>query len=425
MNDIHHASSEIDQQNGPARQEMERIGSSFSRSPDSLAMRALRVVLISHSAERRRAIADALSGAVQATIAREVADYPDVDDAARLVHTNYDVVLVDIDGDSERALDLVETLCAANSSITVMVVSSRAESELLVRCMRAGAREFLAEPIPPNILAEAFIRASARRQETRVQKKTTGKILMFLGAKGGSGTTTVSTNFAVALAKVSGANIALLDLHLELGEAALMLGITPQFSVSDALENIHRLDSDFLSTLLSRHSSGVSLLAAPDKFSAVPASRDGIEKLLLTLRGDFPYVVIDAGPSLSSVYDTLFETADTVYLVTQVNLPELRNANRLITRYFSGDQSNRLEIVLNRFAPRGLEVDENSLNKALTRPAKWKVPNEYIAVRRSQNAGAPLALEDTAVSRALFEMARSVCGQSAPVEKKRRFGLFG
>lgn len=390
-----------------------------------LAMKALSVVLISPSAERRRAIAHALSDAVQATIAREVTDYPNADDVARLVRADYGVVLVDFDGDPERALALVENVCASNSSTTVMVLSSRADSELLVRCMRAGAREFLVEPIPPNLLTEAFIRAAARRQESPARKKSAGKIFMFLGAKGGSGATTVSTNFAVALAKASGANVALLDLHLQLGEVALTLGLAPQFSISDAFENIHRLDSDFLSTLLARHSSGVSVLAAPDKVSAVPVSGDSIERLLQILRDDFLYVVIDAGPSSSNVYDTLFELADTVYLITQVNLPELRNANRLITRYFTGAAGDKLEVVLNRFIPRGLEVDENSVNKALTRPAKWKVPNEYAAVRRAQNAGTPLALEDTAVSRLLFEMARSVCGQSVQTEKKRRFSLFG
>lgn len=405
-----------------------------SQEPDSVAIRALSgvlaikalsVVLISPSAERRRAIAHALSDAVQATIAREVTDYPNADDVVRLVRTDYGVVLVDVDGGPERALALVENLCASNSSSTVMVFSSRADSELLVRCMRAGAREFLVEPIPPKLLTEAFIRAGARRQESPARKKSAGKIFMFLGAKGGSGATTVSTNFAVALAKASGANVAILDLHLQLGEVALTLGLAPQFSISDALENIHRLDSDFLSTLLARHTSGVSVLAAPDKVSAVPVSGGSIERLLQILRDDFPYVVIDAGPSSSNVYDTVFELADTVYLITQVNLPELRNANRLITRYFTGAGGDKLEVVLNRFIPRGLEVDENSVNKALTRPAKWKVPNEYAAVRRAQNAGTPVALEDTAVSRALFEMARSVCGQPAQTEKKRRFSLFG
>jgi pilus assembly protein CpaE len=262
-------------------------------------------------------------------------------------------------------------------------------------------------------------------QEARVQKKTGGKILTFVGAKGGSGVTTLSANFAIALAKVSGAGVAIVDLHLQLGDVALTFGIAPQFSVSDALENIHRLDSELLSTLLAGHTSGVSVLAAPDKFSTSHLSPDSVKKLLCVVRDDFPYVVIDAGPSLTGMYEMLFEMSDTVYLVTQVNLPELRNANRLITRYFSGADSRKLEIVLNRFISRSLEVDENSITNALTRPAKWKLPNEYASLRRAQNAGTPIALGDTAISRALFEMARAACGRAAQPEKKRRFSLFG
>jgi pilus assembly protein CpaE len=306
-----------------------------------------------------------------------------------------------------------------------MIYSSHSDQELLVRCMRAGAREFLSEPVRQSTVAEAFVRAAARRHESRLQKKTTGKVLIFIGAKGGCGTTTLATNFAVVLAKTSGAKVAFLDLDLELGDAALTLGVTPQFSIFDALENIHRLDSDFLSTLLTPHNSGVSVLASPDHFTAVRPSQDSIEKLLRVMRSDFPYVVVDAGSGLRDIHSTLFEIADTVYLVSQVNLSELRNSNRLITRHFNGPVGDKLEIILNRFTSRALEADEDTIRKALTRPAKWKLPNEYSAARRALNAGIPLALENTSVSRVLVEIARSACGQSVQGERKRRFGLFG
>ena len=430
MNDIHHAVTEIDQQGETgvsAVQDRKKVASNSSRTSDSPAVRALSMVLISPTAEQRRAMINTVSGTVQVTIVSELTSYPASDGLAKLARMDYDVLLVDVDPNPERALEVVENVCSTNSSITVMVLSSQADPQLLVRCMRAGAREFLTEPIPTNVLGEAFVRAAARRHEARSQKKTAGKILVFVGAKGGSGATTVSTNFAVSLAKASGAKVALLDLHLQLGDVALTLGITPQFSVSDALENVHRLDSDLLSTLLSKHTAGVSVLAAADKVSASHPTANSIEKLLHVLRDDFPYVVIDAGPSLSSMYGKLFEMADTVYLITQVNLPELRNANRLITSYFKGAERGKLEVVLNRFIPQSLEVDEESINRALTCPAKWKLPNEFAAVRRAQNAGTPIALEDTGVSRSLLAMARAVCGTPGPQqpEKKRRFSLFG
>jgi pilus assembly protein CpaE len=183
----------------------------------------LSLLLIGPQDGRRRAIAKALSGP-QAKVARELGYYPQVDDLAEILEADHDAVIIDLDPDPERALDLVENICSANSSIPVMVHSARSDSELLVRCMRAGAREFLTEPVSPNSIAEALVRASARRDEVRRHKRATGKLLVFAGAKGGSGVTTIASNFAVALANSlknqPAAKVALVDLDLRLGDAA-------------------------------------------------------------------------------------------------------------------------------------------------------------------------------------------------------------
>ena len=108
-----------------------------------------------------------------------------------------------------------------------MIYSRTAHPDLLVRCMRAGAREFLTEPISQDALAEALIRAAARRYELDRSKKLTGQMLVFLGTKGGSGVTTLATNFAIALTRESGKKVAIVDLNLQLGDVSLTLGIDP------------------------------------------------------------------------------------------------------------------------------------------------------------------------------------------------------
>jgi pilus assembly protein CpaE len=118
----------------------------------------------------------------------------------------------------------------------------------------------------------------------------------------------------------------------------------------------------------------------------------------------------------------LFDEAETVYLVTQVGIAELRNANRLITEYFKG-HSRKLQVVLNRFTPRTLSIDEESINRALTKPAEWKIPGDYPAARKAQDKATPLALEDSPISRVVKQMARKACDLPA-VAKKKRF-LFG
>ena len=137
------------------------------------------------------------------------------------------------------------SISAAIAPLTVMVYSAQADPEMLVRCMRAGAREFLSQPIAPSTIAEALVRASVRRPAVRAPKKTLGRLLIFAGAKGGSGVSTIASNFAIMLAQESEQNTLLLDLDLPLGAAALDLGITTQFSTANALQDISRLDSNF------------------------------------------------------------------------------------------------------------------------------------------------------------------------------------
>jgi pilus assembly protein CpaE len=401
----------------------DNVMSTSIRETESLSMGALSLVLIGPDEERRRAVAKALAGP-QASIARELTRYPQVDDLTEIIEADHDVLIIDLDPNPERALDVVENVCGQDSSVTVMVYSAHSDPELLVRCMRAGAREFLTEPVLPTSVGEALVRASVRRDEVRRQKKTTGKLLVFTGAKGGSGVTTVASNFAVALARQSEAKAALLDFDLQLGDAALILGLTTKFSALDALENTTRLDSDFLSVLLAKHSSGLSVLAAPDTIPSLQPSKNGIEKLLRVARENFPYVVLDAGSHSIDMYEALFEMASTVYLVTQVSVADLRNSNRFVSRYFNGPDSKKLEIVLNRFLARHADIDESAITKALTRPARWKIPNDFAAAQRAQNTGIAMAMEKNQVSRAFAEMASAASGHIASAGKKKKFGLF-
>jgi pilus assembly protein CpaE len=398
------------------------VMSTQTQDPDALGANLLTIALIGPDQQRRGAVAMALSG-LQAGMTREFSSYPELDEVPKIMEDHYDVVIVDLDSNPEYALDLVEAVCVRGSA-TVMVYSNHADSELLVRCMRAGAREFLTQPFSPGTIGEAMVRASVRRPTHKPVKKTNGKLFVFLGAKGGSGVTTLACNFAVSLAHESGQSALLIDLHLPLGDAALDLGITAQYSTINALQNASRLDSNFLSKLLTKHSSGLSVLAAPGKFTPVQTNNDEIDKLLAISRQDFDFVVVDAGTRLDLADSTLFDQATAIYLVTQVSIPELRNSNRLVSEFFV-KTANKLEIVLNRYTPRSLGVDEEHITKALTRPPTWRVPNDYATARRTQNTATPLSLEDSPISRVIRSMARTASGVAPAQEKKKRFGIFG
>ncbi|MCU1295222.1 MAG: hypothetical protein JWP08_4072 [Bryobacterales bacterium] len=396
--------------------------STWTHDPDALGANILTVALIGPEQQGRMAVAKAVPGS-QAGVVREFLRYPELDDLPKILKSDYDVIIVELDSNPEYALDLVEHICG-NSSATVMVYSALKDPELLVRCMRAGAREFLTQPIAPHTIAEAMVRASVRRSPNRPAKRTDGQLLVFLGAKGGSGVSTLAANFAVALAGDSHQHAALLDLNFPLGNTAIDLGLIAPLSAADALRNLDRLDANFLSTVMIKHSSGLSVLAAPDHYAPLDVREDAIDKLVSVVRQSFDFVVVDAGAGMNQVGRALLNSATTVYLVLQVSLPELRNANRLISAFLRSG-TPQLEIVLNRFSSRSMEIDEESITKALTIPAKWKVPSDYVAVRKAQNTASPIALDASPISHVLRQMARSASGYSEAVEKKKKFSIFG
>jgi pilus assembly protein CpaE len=336
-----------------------------------------------------------------------------------------DVYVIDIDTDPHVALDLVEGLSVQDSSVTVMVSSTKDDPDVLVRTMRAGARELLRHDISAPIIAEALIRAAARRNEKARPKRTSGKVIVFWGAKGGVGVTTLASSFAVALRGESEREVVLVDFDVQLGDVSVSLGIKPKFTLQDALTDTRRLDRDFVSTLLSDHVSGVSVLSAADEYNpsrTVPT--EGFDQLFRILRDEFPYVVVDAGPSLGASAEALMRVADMIYLVAQIDVPAVRNAQRMLA-YMEGIGLQRVEVILNRFEARKVDIDDQLLTKALGLHPKWKVPNDFAAARRAQNTGKPLIQEKSAVSKVIIEMARAISGLAPVKEKRKAFGLFG
>jgi len=357
---------------------------------------------------------------------REFSSYPpnDIDDLSKFLGSDYDLIIIELDTDPELALNLVRTICSLDLA-TVMVYSANPDMEMAIRSMRAGAREFLKLPIATVEMSDALARVTVRQPAPREAKSTVKKrSFVFLGAKGGCGVTTLASNFAVSLAQESGQSTLLIDLGLPLGDVAINLGMVPKYSTANALQDSSRLDANFLSSLMTDHASGLHVLAAPGEFSKNLPPPDAIDKLLSVARQNYDYVVVDAGSRVDLKGSTLFEDSAIVYLVTQIGVSELRNANRMITHFFA-HRDQTLQIVLNRYAPRVLGFDESHITKALTRPAEWKIPDDYATARRTQNTATPLALEDSPISRAIRQMAKAACGILESPEKKKRFSFFG
>lgn len=396
-----------------------------SLSPQAVVIADLAVALIAPDPLRRTEAARTLSQSTGIQ-ARQFSTYPDdLEELPWLVDQNHDVVIIELDSDPEYALTLVEKISFHGHS-TIIVFSNEADPNLLLRCMRVGAREFLTIPFNPVLMVEALERAAQRRPAPVQDVDKAGKLLVFMGSKGGVGVTSVACNFAVSLAQNLSQKTILIDLDLPLGDAALNIGVVAEFSTIDALKAASRLDGGFLAQLLVKHSSGLSMLAAPGRFPNYEASTESIDKLIEVARQEFDNVVVDVGSRLNLQDTALYNQASVIYLVTQSGIPELRNSNRIINQV-SSNGGPRIEVVLNRYESRVLGVSEEHITKALTRPARWKVPNDHALIRKMQIEGSPLALGDSSVARTIREMAQSVSGEAAPEPqaKKRGFSLFG
>jgi pilus assembly protein CpaE len=379
--------------------------------------------VISPDDQRRKAALIELSRCHTGPVREFTAYFPALSDVEKVLGHNYDVVLVDLDSDLEYALDLVHTISSQELAIA-MVYSAKADPGLLLRCMRAGARELLMLPFSCGEMVEALYRVSALLSSNSSAKKTAGKLLVFLGAKGGSGVTTLACNFAVSLAQAHREKTLLIDLNLPLGDVAINLGIRVEHSIASAFQNLNRLDSHMLSSFLAQHDSGLSVLAAPHELGPTYVSVEAIDKLLEVARQEFDYVVVDAGSRLDLQRKHMFDASATIYLVTQAGIPELRNSHRLLSELGAAD-SPKVEVVLNRYDARNVDIDEEHVVKALNRPANWKIPNNYAAVRRMQNTATPLSEEAEQIARVVRQMTESACGRPAVEEKKKGFSLFG
>jgi pilus assembly protein CpaE len=395
---------------------------SLAHISDASGSVAISAALLDPDDQSRREVADALTAFHGASV-REFSSFPaGLDDLPPMLEGHYDAVLIGIDSDPEYAFDVVECLCASQST-TVMVYSAQTNLEMAIRFMRAGAREFLTLPLLRADIIGALARVSIRHSSNSPGRRTSRKLCVFLGAKGGCGVTTIASNFAVALAQESGQRTLLIDLGFPLGDAAINLGMVAEYSTANAFQDPSRLDANFFRSLLARHGSGLFVLAAPGEFSSVQASAEAIDKLLTVARQTFDYVVVDAGSRIDLRETAIFDETAILYLITQVGVSELRNSNRLITQFFSG-RGRKLQIVLNRYTPHALLFDEKQIAKALTRPALWKIPDDYATARRTQNSARPVVLQDSPISRAIRQMARTACGLPATAEKKKGFFLF-
>src|SRR5436190_4150557 len=325
------------------------------------------------------------------------------DRAPRDGMTAPDLIVVDIRGDVSASLASIERLRAAAPGAGIFVIALMADPNLILESMRAGANEFFTWP-PPEDQFQSAIRRTASRQQTSQGSRQSSNTLVFFGAKGGAGTTTVAVNCGVEIARLSKRSTVIVDLKAGLGEVALFLGVRPRYTIIDAIDNLHRLDREFLRELAVKHKSGLEILAGSENFDR-PGSADSgaTEELLRLLAKQYEYIVIDAGCAINPVSSAGLFAADQMFLVANPDVPSVRNSQRLVDRARQlGVAGERVRILLTR-AVEPYVIPPKQIEHALGNPIHHEFTSDYKTVSTALNSGVPLALAGNSDIAAQFD----------------------
>jgi pilus assembly protein CpaE len=306
-----------------------------------------------------------------------------------------DLVFLDVETDPVLGLKFAQFLFDQAPSRRVIATGPMLPAEQMLAAIRAGLTEYLPKPVTPEALASAIEGAVRRlRWSSQGAPQQPGKLLAIFSPKGGSGSTTVATNLAIHLHRLTGKRTLLVDLDLELGEIALQLGVEPRFSFIDMVRNFHRMDAELLASYIEHHASGVHVLSAPyHPERAELVTGEQITRILQFLKRNYDYVIVDTSKSFSPATLATFSQADRICLVTVVDLPSLRNITRCLPllRTVAGADESRLQLILNRFQPDD-EITAEDVERTLGMRAYWKIANDYDAIMRSINSGVPVIL---------------------------------
>ncbi|HEX2701081.1 MAG TPA: P-loop NTPase [Acidimicrobiales bacterium] len=288
----------------------------------------------------------------------------------------------------------------ARPSTGAILVADELSTQLLQRALRAGVSDVVEVSGDPSDIEDAIRRAAAQLAQraplhaapTGAPEADSGRLITVFSPKGGSGKSVIACNLGVLLAERSEGPVALIDADLQFGDVAVMLKLTPQHTIVDAVSAMHRLDAPLIRSLLSTHASGLLVLGAPRE----PAFGDQVQasdmhRIVELLRTFCSFVIVDTPTQFSDVALHLIEESDDLVLVAGMDVPAIKNMKiGLQTLKLLGTPSSKLKLVLNRAnAKVGLDVTE--VEKTLHLKAEALLPSD-ILVPQSVNKGVPAVM---------------------------------
>ncbi len=343
-----------------------------------------------------------------------------------------DVVVISLDSDQAKALQLIVALTAEVPDLPILAISARGDGQAILQALRSGAREFLTAPVVLEELMTALHRlqrsgGANARPGMDMSSKQDSMVIAVLGSRGGVGCTSVAVNLGATLAQERGSEVALIDLDLALGDADVALDLTADYTMADVALNVDRLDMQFLKRSLSKHSSGLSLLPHPVQIEDASLIReDHLQRVIGLLRASYSHLVLDLSKGFTPNDFTALKMADVILLVAQLDLSSLRNVVRsLLTLGNDEAMGGKVRIVLNRVGGDSditLEKAEETIGKRIF----WQVPTDERAMHDSRNRGVPLLqyAPKSKIQQSFAGLAAAVNGKEAPRPLAKSRGWF-
>ncbi len=336
-------------------------------------------------------------------------NYSDVFDILSSIRDK-SLLIIDLSTNKKEKLDLILRVTRECKNCKVLALSDNPSVELIIEVMRSGAKEFVPVPIIKNEFFEAIKKLVTEMNEPI--KKNKCKIISVFSNKGGIGKTSLATNLALELAKITKENIALIDLNFQIGDITTFLDLKPSFNISYMLENLDKINETFLlSTLEKYKNTSLYVLADPPYFKqADNIQPKQITRLFNTLKETFSYIIVDAEASFDGKNIAALDNSDLIMLVTVANLPALRNTQRCLELFEKlGYDKEKIKIVVNRYMEND-EIKEADIEKVLSKDIYWKIPNNYFAIMSAINKGIPVSdVNDTTnVSQSYKKLAQQI-----------------
>jgi pilus assembly protein CpaE len=328
-----------------------------------------------------------------------------------------DVAVLVHEGESEPREELAQL--REHSGAPVVLATTVPSSGLVRWALDAGIADVL--PLPAGRESVLFVIEKAAQTARQAELGGDGRVVTVFSPKGGSGKSVVSTNLAVAAATHAGKKTLLIDLDLQFGDAAIMLGLAPDNTVRELLGTPAALDGEKLGVYTERHSSGVDVLPAPmSPEDAELVGEEAIRTLLQVARESYDLVVVDTAPFFYGPMLATLDQTDQLLLLCNPDVPTLKNVRlTLKTLELLSFPEDRLRIVLNR-ASANL-MDRGDVEAALDRNVDWVLPLDP-SVPLAVNGAKPavLAQPDAPFGVAMLELARATAGGGDWVAKQQQ-----